>query len=237
MEVHASSLRHITTCEGGMKRIGSLVVLVLVAVMAQAQVKFGAGPQLGISFASAPEPADKVYGFGYGFGAHGDVSVSKYFSARLNFDYHIFGASEDEIAKLGWSYQNQAIQNVSSEGGTVTVIGITASVIGKLPLGGSVTPYAIAGLGYGISNTGDLTIRGVIGNQPLEGTIESDSQSGFSLNFGAGAEFAISKTVSLYGEIKYVLILISEETDAQTGQKSGGNVSHLPIMFGMTYWF
>ena len=220
-----------------MKRLGLLVALVLVAVVAQGQVKFGAGVQAGFSFASAAEPADKVYGFGYGFGAHGDVSISKYFSARLNFDYHIFGADEDEIAKLGWSYNGAAIENISSEGGTVTIIGIMASAIGKLPLGGSVTPYAIAGLGYGIMNTSDLTIRGVVGNQPLEGTIETEGESGFSLNFGAGAEFAISKNVSLYGEVRYVLMLISEETDPQTGQTSGGNSSHLPIMFGMTYWF
>jgi hypothetical protein len=34
-----------------------------------------------------------------------------------------------------------------------------------------------------------------------------------------------------------VLLMVSEETDPQTGQKTGGNSSQLPITIGATYWF
>jgi opacity protein-like surface antigen len=222
-----------------MKRIALVVVLSLCVVAAQAQVKFGAGAQVGMSFASAPEPLDKVYGFGFGFGAHGDVSFSKNFAARVNFDYHIFSADQDELAKRfqGATFQGQPLTSIQTEGAGISFISVTVNGIGKLPLGGSVTPYAIVGLGYGNTSSSDLTIRATAGGQGIEGNIDGSSDGGFLLNFGAGAEFSISKVVTLYGEIKYVLLMISEETDPQTGQKSGGNSSQLPIMFGATYWF
>ena len=122
---------------------------------------------------------------------------------------------------------------MSVSGGGASIIGITASGIGKLPLGGNVTPYATVGIGFGSVSTSDLKVTTAGGG----GTVPVDSESGFSLLFGAGAEFAVTKTVTIYGEVKYVLIFTSEETDPQTGQKSGGTTSHLPIMFGATFWF
>jgi len=220
-----------------MRRLSVLSALLLIACVGSAQIKFGAGPQLGMSFSSAPKPLDKVYGFGFGFGAHGDVMFNKYFTARLSFDYHMFSADEAELAsfvKSNFTDQNgQPLENVAVSGGGAGMIGIMASGIGKLPLGGSVTPYATVGLGYGSVSTSDLKITVGGGG----GTVPIDSQSGFSLLFGAGTEFAVSKTVTIYGEIKYVLIFTGEETNPQNGQKTGGTSSHLPIMFGMTYWF
>jgi len=223
--------------EVSMRRIPVLSAVLLIACVGSAQIKFGAGPQLGVSFASAPKPLDKVYGFGFGFGAHGDVMFNKYFTARLSFDYHMFSADESELSNFirnNFTDQNgQPLQNVAVTGGGASIIGIMASGIGKLPLGGSVTPYATVGIGYGSLSTSDLKVTFGGGG----GTIPVDTESGFSLAFGAGSEFAISKVVSLYGEVKYVLIFTSEETDPQTGQKSGGSSSHLPITFGATFWF
>jgi opacity protein-like surface antigen len=217
-----------------MRKVGLLAVVLLVAGLAQAQVKFGAGPHLGISFASAPEPLDKVYGFGFGFGAHGDAVFSKYFTARLSFDYHIFPADEDELVKyFGGNFTLGGQQITAATGAGTGMISIMASGIGKLPLGGSVTPYAIVGIGYGSISTSNLKLAGAGGSAELE--VESDS--GLSLQFGAGAEFAVSKAVSIFGEVKYALIFGSEKTDQQSGQKSGGTSTHLPISFGATFWF
>jgi opacity protein-like surface antigen len=222
-----------------MKRIGMAAILLLAAVSAQAQLRFGAGPHVGVSFASAPEPADKVYGFGFGFGAHGDLSISKYFAARVNFDYHIFSADKDELARLfqGATYQGVPLENIQVEGAGISFISVTANGIAKLPLGGSVTPYAIVGLGFGSTSSDKTTLRATVQGQPLQGEIDGSSDSGFLLNFGAGSEFTIGKSFTMYGEIKYVLLMVSEETDPQTGQKTGGNSSQLPITIGATYWF
>jgi opacity protein-like surface antigen len=214
-----------------MKRLGLLVALVLVAVMAQAQVKFGAGAQAGISIGMFPDPADDIYGFGYGFGAHGDVIFTKNFAARLNFDYHMF-ASDKDAYKFTDQFGNP-VTGVGLEGGTASIFGITANGIYKFPLGGSVTPYGLVGFGIHIAGVSDVEWT----YQGQSGTVSTEGGSDFGINFGAGAEYAISKKVSLFGEVKYVLIFSSEETDPQTGQKSGGTTSHLPIMFGVTYWF
>jgi opacity protein-like surface antigen len=217
-----------------MKKIGLLAAVLLLAGVAQAQIKFGAGPHLGISFASAPEPLDKVYGFGFGFGAHGDVSFNKYFTARISFDYHIFSASEDELLKyFGNNFSLNGQQITAASGGGAGMINVMASGIGRLPLGGSVTPYAIVGVGYGSISSSDIKLGGPGGSAELP----VESSSGFSLQFGAGAEFAVAKTVTIYGEVKYVFIFGSEETDPQTGAKSGGTSNHLPISFGATFWF
>jgi opacity protein-like surface antigen len=223
-----------------MRRATVLSALLLLACVASAQVKFGAGPQLGFSFASAAKPLDKVYGFGFGFGAHGDVWISKYFSARLNFDYHIFPADEDELTKLFEGItdgQGNPVQNFKAEGAGISFIAVTASGIGKLPTSGPLTPYAIVGFGFGSISNSDMTRSGTVGGQPIGDTVPGESDSGFLLNFGAGSEYSVSKVFTLYFEVKYVLLMISEETNPQTGQKTGGNSSHLPFMFGGTYWF
>jgi hypothetical protein len=51
----------------------------------------------------------------------------------------------------------------------------------------------------------------------------SSSETKFGLNFGAGAEFALSSVV-LYFELKYVLVFTSPS-----------NSSHLPIVLGATF--
>jgi opacity protein-like surface antigen len=214
-----------------MKRVGVLALLVLFVVAAPAQVKFGAGVHAGMSFAMFPKPSDEYYGFGWGFGAQGDVSLMKYLTLRLNFDYHMFAS--DKSAFKFYDQNGAPVTGISVDGATAGIIGITVNGLGKLPLG-TVTPYALLGFGIHMMSVSDLewSYQGQSGSVSM-----ADSETDFGINFGAGAEFAISKQVTLFGEVKYVLIFSSEETNAQTGQKTGGTTGHLPITFGVTYWF
>lgn len=215
-----------------MKRVGVLALLVLFVVAAPAQVKFGAGAHAGISIAMFPKPADEYYGFGWGFGAHGDVNLMKNLGLRLNFDYHMF-ASDKGAFKFTDEATGAPVTGVTVEGANASIIGITVNGLGKLPLG-TVTPYGLLGFGIHMLSVSDMELS----YQGQSQTVKmDDTETKFGINFGAGAEFAISKKVTLFGEVKYVLIFSSEETDPQTGQKTGGTTGHLPITFGVTYWF
>jgi hypothetical protein len=56
-----------------------------------------------------------------------------------------------------------------------------------------------------------------------QANVPSSSETKFGLNFGAGAEFAVSAVV-LYLELKYAMVFTSPE-----------NSSHIPIVVGATF--
>jgi hypothetical protein len=54
------------------------------------------------------------------------------------------------------------------------------------------------------------------------GKVETDSETEFGLNFGAGAEFRLA-ALTIYLEVKYVMIFTE-----------GSNTTHIPVMIGIT---
>lgn len=205
--------------------------VILFAGVSSAQLKGGAGVHGGISISSFDKAIKDYYGLGYGFGAHGDLIISKYFTTRLNFDYHIFGVDTKKLIDQIAANSGVSASDITLEGWTAKIMGITLNGIGKLPTGGPVTPYAMAGLGINILSQSDpkLTYQGQdVTSQAFNPT---ESQTKFGINFGAGAEFAASKTVSVGADFRYVLIFSKDEA------KQNENNAHMPITLYVTYLF
>ena len=207
-----------------MKRAIVAVVLVfLVALGANAQMKFGAGAQAGISFSSFPKPASDYYGMGFGFGLHGDMEIMKYVAVRFNFDYRMFSSDK---AKFGFTDGNtgQPIPTSDISGGNISLIGIGFEGLGKLPLGGPVTPYGLFGMGLHFSSSSDVIVK--YQGQDITAVKAGDGSTNFGIDFGVGADFKIAKTVSLFGEFKFLLIFTE-----------GSSTSVFPLTVGATFWF
>ena len=125
----------------------------------------------------------------------------------------------------------------SADGARVKAPSVFASGVGKLPTGSMLTPYALLGFGITFLGTSDVnfTTDGVRVQNGQTGqivqlipagsqSIKIDSETKFSMQFGAGSEFKLSKLVTLYFEVKYSLIF--------TG---GGSSSYLPLVVGATF--
>jgi opacity protein-like surface antigen len=213
-----------------MNRMAMLLTLILIPVVAfsATPLKFGAGPQVGLSFSSFPDPAKDWYGTGIGFGAHGDMEIIKYVGIRLNLDYHMFGANTDKIAEqitqeLVHQGYNVRAGDIKVEGLSAKVLGITINGLGKIPTASPLTPYGL--LGFGIHSISISDPKVTVQNQAVQAG-KPEGETKFGINFGAGTEFGVSKLVTLYFDIKYVIIFTSDNS-----------TKHIPLTVGATFGF
>jgi opacity protein-like surface antigen len=203
-----------------MKRIALVLCLVVLGFQSsEALVKFGGGVQGGVSFSSFPDPVGEYYGTGFGGGAHANLQIMKFFTLRLNGDYFSFSSDKDKLKQLLISSSPGIPSDISVSGGSASLIGITLDGIGRLPMSGPVTPYALAGLGMNFLSISDIEVSSPSAGS---GKVETDSETEFGLNFGAGAEFRLA-ALTIYLEVKYVMIFTE-----------GSNTTHIPIMVGIT---
>jgi len=218
-----------------MKRVFVILAAAFVGVaFGNAQMHFSVGAQAGSSFSSFPSPESDFFGMGYGGGVHGDLTIMKYFAARLNFDYFMFTSKKDKIASTFANTLNAQGQtdpqgnpftasDFGISGFNGNIFGINADAIGKLPLVGSpFEPYALVGFGLGIISISSPTITFQGRDITQQANIQTNSTTKFSMNFGGGAEYHL-RVVSLFLEVRYVLIFTS---DNSTG--------HVPVVVGVS---
>jgi opacity protein-like surface antigen len=192
----------------------AVMIMFLLPLTVFAQVKIGFGPHVGISFSSLGGAAaggvkpSEIYGMGFNFGAQGEVEVMKYIGIRLGLDYGIFSPDK---TKLNFA------EGVS--GLSVGVFSIMVSGIGKLPLKGGFTPYGILGFGLHMSSASDVTYSGQVVYKAPAGTTD------FGMNFGAGAEYRVTKNIGIFSEFKMILVF-----------SSGSSSSMFPFQFGANFW-
>ena len=202
----------------------SFFSVLFLGASAYSQLSFGIGPQLGASFSSFPEAISDFYGTGFGGGVHGDANILEYLTARLSLDYWTFSSDKDMIIERIYIPANPGTvaSDYSFDGLNTSIFSIYANGIGKLPLGGVVTPYGLAGLGVNFISTseGEVTYQNT--PQP-QANFPSSSETDFGLNFGAGVEFGVP-FATLFAEVKYVIIF----TDVE-------NSSHIPVVVGLTF--
>ncbi len=212
-----------------MKRIAVLGIVVLcVSGVSFGQLSFGGGASAGFGFASFQKEISDYYGFGYGFGGHGDLNIVKYVSIRLNFDYNIFPSNKDKIlsslGNLTDQYGNPINKSdLTLTGLNISIFAIAVDGIGKLPTKSPLTPYALIGFGLHIMSLSDGSLA-YKGQEAAQIKSPVESQTKFGLRFGAGTEFKLSKLVSLYFDIKYVIVFTSNSSNG-----------YIPLTFGATF--
>ncbi|MGD9379556.1 MAG: outer membrane beta-barrel protein [candidate division WOR-3 bacterium] len=148
-----------------------------------------------------------ILNFGGGFG----YSFSPVVSTNVYFDYGNFGFDGEKFAHdLGVGGM------ISVDGGNASVMTVTANIKAAVPTG-VLRPYFCGGGGLYMLSIDDATVSGGGMVIPAEG----DSENALGINFGAGFEFAVAKTVSIFLDGRYVL-----------GFTEGESTGTLPIRLG-----
>lgn len=204
-----------------MKQCVFVFLLLICSLEARSEVKFGGGGHAGFSLSSFPQGVSDFYSTGFLFGAHGDLGIMKYIGLRLNLDYSIYGSNKDKLVQAIVA-ANPNAQGATVSGLNASAFSITVNGLGKIPTGSSVTPYGILGLGIHILSISDGKIE--VGGQSFDLKTGLGSQTKFGINFGAGAEYAMSSAVKLYFDFKYVLIFTE-----------GSSTGLIPLTVGVTF--
>jgi len=196
--------------------------LLFLGASSYSQLSYGIGAQLGTSFSSFPTWINDIYGNGYGVGAHGDMNILKYLTAKLSADYWTFSSDKNKIIGIYVAANPGTMaSDFSFEGFNTSIFSICGSGVAKIPLGGVITPYGLAGVGVNFINTGEGKVT-YLGTAQPQANVPSSSETDFGLNFGGGVEFGVPFGW-LFAEIKYVIIF----TDVE-------NSSHVPVVVGLT---
>lgn len=167
----------------------------------------------GIGFPSKPQGFSDYWKMGFNVGGGVGFPISPSISLTGSIDYNSFPFDEDGFLKsLGLSGSG-----VSVTGGSASIFTITGNVKALLNTApGRVAPYATAGLGFLSLSTADATVA----YQGQTATAKGDSESAFSLLFGAGIEIPAG-TSTLFIEGKYGLGFTKGESTAFIPIKAG----------------
>jgi opacity protein-like surface antigen len=199
-----------------------LRALVLLSSAADARMSFGGGPHGGLSVASFPDGMNEFYSLGFGGGLSGNLKIIDEFAVRLTFDYTHFPLKKDAVRERVSFVDGAGNRlNYDLSGGNMSVLGIMANGIGKIPTGSVVTPYGLIGVGLQIGGQNDLSAQ-VLG-QTVELASGGPTSTRFGMNFGAGAEFRLGRS-NVFVEAKYVLIFFS-----------GGTGGYIPFTVGVNF--
>jgi opacity protein-like surface antigen len=211
-----------------MKRIWvAIAVLTLVVAMAgssRAQMSFAVGPRIGFNMGSCSLDPDVGAGVTKG-GRFGIIFGS---TVELGFKKMFYVVLEPLYIQKGFKIEGQG----GSETYKFSYFSLPLYFKVKF-LQGMVRPYAFLGPDLGIMLSATQTTE-------LTGRPATDSDwsvavgSDFSLDFGGGAEIAVASNISVMGDVRYMLGLVSVYSNPnQPNQsiKTGGFV----IMFGALF--
>ncbi len=185
----------------------ALIVVLLCPGHSSAQMSFAVGPQFGLNFGSMsfdPELATisstitKGGRFGIMFGANAELEFGKMFAAEMGVIYVQKGAHYDR----------------STDGASLKIkfneLDLPIHFKVKF-LQGRIRPYAFLG-----PNIGFVMSAGSTSDVPNQQSVDTDFKAGeagvnvassidFSLEFGGGAEFLLTKNIGLTGDVRYNL--------------------------------
>ena len=236
-----------------MKKFILLAMLVGSVATASAQMSFSFGPRVGFNIGTmsfSPDISDPQTGFGAGatksgrfgmmFGAVADITFGKMFGGEMGLIYTMKGSSI----------------SIPNGGNTVTldykVNELDIPILFKVNfLTGKLRPYAFLGpnLGLILSATGSVSGTGInIPDFDLktsgDGTNQAQGFDGvgtldFTLEFGGGAEYLLTKQIGIIFDLRYSLGLGNIYT---AGAKAPANIqgvswktSGFQIMLGTNF--
>ena len=198
----------------------SIAIILLTSYDAQAQYDKKSTYYInsGFSFPSAPDGFSEFWKLGFNFGGGISYPVTKVFWFRGYYGFNNFGFDEDAVLKdLGLVGSGLEI-----DGGTATAMQGTGNLKIVLPTSpdSKAKPYFTGGIGFMRFSTSDVKIA-------LQGdsdTIDGDSETAFSIDFGAGLDITINEKIALFVEGAYTIGFTEDES-----------TQYLPIRIGIIF--
>jgi len=160
----------------------------------------------GLSIPSAPDGFSDWYKVGFNFGGGISYPLTDVFSLRGYYAFNSFKFDEDPFLEdFGLSGLG-----IEIDGGSFTIIQGTANLKISLPTSpdSKANPYFTGGIGFMRSSIGDITATFVGGSLSQDG----DSETAFSIDFGAGLDITINGKTALFFEGTYTIGFTEDES-------------------------
>jgi opacity protein-like surface antigen len=210
-----------------------LFILVLFAAGTFAQTKILINT--GLSFPSSGEYFSDYWSSGLNLGGGVEFPINHQLSVLAYINYNHYTLNTD---KLRTTFSD--LSGLTSTGGSINGININADL--KYYFSDNIQvfrPFVLGGLGYSSLSFSTLVVTsdGNSSNSDLA------SLSDFSINFGIGAEYAVTPKVSIFMDARYVMIFSSNDNlqlNVNTRQGTmvqGDNLSYIPIRLGVSFSF
>jgi opacity protein-like surface antigen len=190
------------------------ILLFATTALAQDEKKVTLSLGGGISFPSQPSLFSNYWKMGFNFGAGIGYPLSPSVSLVSSFDYSNFAFNdEDFLRDNGFGGYG-----ITISGGSATIISILGNIKASLAQApGSVAPYLLGGLGLFSISTSDLTVSA--GGLSL--SVNSESESAFSILFGAGIDIPAGETTTVFLQAAYSVGFTKNESTNYVPVKAG----------------
>lgn len=191
-----------------MKRVTFSIFLLLVTtanILAQGTNKLEFYCNSGISFPAAPDEFTDYWRMGFNFGGGIGYSVTPNLTLIGYFDFNGFRFDDDKFLR-DYGFSGYGISISGGEASIITFSGNLKATLQTRP--SQVRPYFCGGIGLFKLSIGDVTVYGPGGSATAEG----DSETAFSVLFGAGIDFAIGERMDLFIEGRYVIGFTEDES-------------------------
>ncbi|HDL04201.1 MAG TPA: porin family protein [candidate division Zixibacteria bacterium] len=210
-----------------MKKVLAVMMALLFAVAinasAQQTIKASVFVGPGLSMPMGPDDFTDYWGMGFNVGGGVEIQINEMFSIVPRINYNSFGLDEDAFIEELEEELGYSVEGIELDGGSINAIGFGADVKLAVPAGdeSKITPYFLGGLGMTSVSFSDLEMT-------YEGESETmeidESETDFTVEFGAGMEIAISPKMSLFVDGKYVIIMAEDD-----------NITYVPFHVGLIF--
>jgi len=224
------------------KAIFVAMVLFSMSVLV-AQTKTAIMVNSGLNLPSSSEYFSKYWGASYNLGGGVEIPLNPQLSFVGYIDYNNFSFDADKVIQES-DYSNQGI---TTSGGNIHILNLSVNIKNRFSQQASQKTvfYILGGIGYSNVSISDLTVT----DGRNVGTLSSESIGAFSLNIGLGSEYAVSPTVSIFADARYVFAftngsilkytnpdnLASRNLDKEGAYVLKNNTNYIPFRVGICY--
>jgi opacity protein-like surface antigen len=182
-----------------MKRAIVVTMVLFLASCAVAQTKTAIMLNSGLNLPSSSEYFSDYWSASYNLGGGVEIYLNPQLSLVGYVDYNRFSFDDEKVSeKLKISDEG-----ITSSGGGINILNLNANIkYHFIENTQKVSPYILGGIGYMSLSVSELTATDEQGHVA---TISVESIGAFSLTIGLGSEFAVSPTVSIFVDARYVL--------------------------------
>lgn len=226
-----------------MKRVVVIFFLITMSY-AVAQTKTAILVNSGLNVPISSEYFSKYWGASYNLGGGVEMSFNPQLSILGYVDYSRFYFDATKVLKEFTRYDSRG---VTGSGGNINFLNFNVNIKYRFVEQASQKTffYMLGGIGYANVSASDLTIT----DNRNVGTLTWESIGAFSLNVGLGGEFAVSQTISIFADARFIFAFTSGSTVkysnpdniASSDLKKNGsyilnyNTGYVPLRVGVSY--